>query len=94
MDDFEVFVGTHGATTVVFFLADDVDFCHVEGVGGADDGADVKIVFDVFDGDFERSAGFGESIKNLFIGLVFELVDEISGVFHWLNYTTFSLVAA
>ena len=53
MNDFEIFVGTHGATAVVFFLADDMNFAHIKRVGGADDGADIEIVFDVLDGDFE-----------------------------------------
>ena len=82
VEDGKVFVGTHSAATVVFFLADDMDFRDIERVGGADDGADVKIVLEVFDGDFERKAGLFESGKNLVVGETFEGVDEIAGVFH------------
>jgi len=67
VNNFEVFIGAHGAATVVFFLANDVDFVYVERVGGTDDRADVKIVFNVFDGDFEGRAFLAEGFKNLFI---------------------------
>lgn len=80
MDDLEVFVGTHGATAVVFFLTDDVDFTDVKGVCRADDGTDVKIVFDVFDGNFEAGAFFTQHIKNLLVREAFVLVDEIARV--------------
>ena len=66
--DFKIFIGTHGAAAVVFFAADDMDFTNVERVGGTNNGADVEIVFDIFDGDFEGSAGFFERGKNLFVG--------------------------
>ena len=82
VNNFEIFVRTHGAAAVIFFLADDVDHADVEGVGGANDGADVEIVLKVFDGNFERRTGFFECIKNLFIWQGFEFVDEITRIFH------------
>lgn len=49
MDDFKIFIGAHGAATIVFFLADNVDFADVERIGGAHDGADIEIMLEVFD---------------------------------------------
>ena len=75
VNNFEILVGAHSAATVVFFLANDVDFCYIKRVGGADNGADIKIVFDVFDSDFKVGTSFCELVKNLFIGVILEFVD-------------------
>ena len=75
MGDVKVFVGDHGAATVVFAFADNVDLGDVEGVGVADDGADIEIVREVFDGDFERNAGFVEVGNNFCVGQAFIFVD-------------------
>ena len=48
-----VHVGHHGASAVPLSSADDVDFGGEEGVGGSDHGADVAVVFPVFDGHVE-----------------------------------------
>ena len=66
--DFEIFVGAHGAAAVVFFAADDMDFADIERVGGTNNGADIEIVFDVFNGNFKGGARFFERGKNLFVG--------------------------
>ena len=88
MDNFKIFIGAHGAAAIIFFAPDNVNFADIKRVGGADDGADVEIVFDVFDGDFEASALFAQGVKNLFVCETFVFVDEVSGVFHtWYNYT-------
>ncbi len=80
--DFEIFVGAHGAASIVFFPADNVDFADVKRVGSTDDGANIKIVFDVFNGDFERSTFIIQSCKNLLVGEAFVFVDEVPSVFH------------
>ena len=82
VEDGEVFVGAHGAAAVVFFLTDDVDGGDVEGVGGADDRADVEIVLEVFDGDFKGEARLFESGENLVVREAFQVVNEVSGIFH------------
>ena len=53
MNDFEIFIGTHGAAAIVFFLADDVNNFDIEGVGGTDNGTDVEVVLEIFDGNFQ-----------------------------------------
>lgn len=58
MDNREIFIGAHGATAVVFFLADNMNFVYIERVRGADNGADVKVMLDVLDGDFKAGASF------------------------------------
>ena len=65
--DFKIFIGTHGAAAVVFFATDDMIFTDIKRIGGADNRADIEIVFDVFDGDFKGGARFFERGKNLFI---------------------------
>lgn len=82
VNNFEIFVGTHRTAAIVFFLADDVNFLRVERVGIPHDGANIKIVFDVFDGDFEVVSGFFEGVKNLLVCHTFVLIDEVTGVFH------------
>ena len=82
VEDFKILVGTHGAATIVFLLADNVDFADVKRVGSTDDGANIKIVFDVFDGDFERCTLIVQGYKNLFVGEAFVFVDEVPSVFH------------
>ena len=66
--DFKIFVGAHGTAAVVFFAADDMDLTNIKRIGGADDGADIKIVFNILHGDFKGSARFFERGKNLFVG--------------------------
>ena len=82
VDDFEIFVGTHRTATIVFFLADDMNLTHVERVGGTHDRADIEIMFDVFNGDFEAGTFFAQCIKNLFVGQAFIFVDKVSCIFH------------
>ena len=53
VNNFEVFVGAHGAAAIIFFLADNVNNFDIEGIGGANDGADVEVVLEIFDGDFQ-----------------------------------------
>ena len=67
MENFEIFIGAHSATAIIFFLANDVDFFYIKRVRGADDGADVKIVFNVFDGDLEGSTGLVQFRFNLLV---------------------------
>ena len=82
MENFEIFIGTHGATTVIFFLADDMDSFYVKRVRSANDGANIKIAFEVLDGNFEIDARLCEGGKNLLVLLAFEGVDKIARVFH------------
>lgn len=82
VNNFEILVGAHGAATIIFFLADNMNFTHVKRVGGTDNGTDIEIVFDVFNGDFEASTLLGERRKNLFVGEAFVFIDEVAGVFH------------
>ena len=54
MTDVLVAVGHHRPAAVPAAPADDVHLAREEGVGGADDGADVEVVVEVLDGDVER----------------------------------------
>ena len=67
MDNFKIFVGAHGAATVVFLFTDDVDFTDVKRISSTDDGTDVEVVFNVFDGDFKASTFSAKLIKNLLV---------------------------
>lgn len=67
MKDLKIFISTHGTAAVVFFLANDVDFGDIKGVCGANNRANIKIVFKVFDGDFEGGTRFVQFDKDLFI---------------------------
>jgi putative membrane protein len=51
-----VALGHHGTAAVPAAVADDVDLGGEEGVGGADDGADVHVVLEVLDGHMEGMA--------------------------------------
>src|SRR5699024_12125829 len=51
-----VTVGDHSAPPVPALASDDVDRIHREGVGGADNGADVGVVLEVLDGDVQLVA--------------------------------------
>ena len=75
VNDSKVFVSTHRAAAIIFFLADDMDFTNVKRIRGADNRADIKIMFKIFDGDFERCASFFEGGKNLFVWHAFIFVD-------------------
>ena len=65
MQNFKVFIGAHGTAAVVFFAANDVDFAYIERIGGTDDGTNVKVMFDVLDGDFEAGAFFTKLQKGM-----------------------------
>ena len=54
MDDFKIFIGTHCAAAIVFLLADNMNFADVERVGSANNRADIEVVLDVLNGDFQR----------------------------------------
>ena len=82
VDNFEIFISTHGTATIVLLLADDVDFFNVERVGGTDDGADVEIVFNILNSDFEWGTSLTQGGKNLFVSQAFVSVYEVSGIFH------------
>ena len=86
VNNFKIFISAHGAATVVFFLANDVNFANIKRIGRADDRANVKIVFNVFDSNFEASTGFIQSLKNLLVRETFVFIDEVTGVFHISNY--------
>ena len=86
MDDFEIFIGTHSAAAVVFFLADNMDFFYIKGIRSADNRSDVEIVFNVFNRDFKGSTGFFEHGKNLFVCHSLILINQISSILHGLNY--------
>ena len=75
MNDFKIFVSAHCAATVVFFTTDDVDLAHIERIGSTDNGTNIKIVFDIFDGDFKTGAFFVQGFKNLLIFQTFVLID-------------------
>lgn len=42
--DMEVFVGHHGASTIIAAFADNVNFGDVKSIGIADDSADIEVV--------------------------------------------------
>ena len=67
VNNFKIFIRTHRAAAIIFFLADNVNFFDVKRVRIPDDCADIKIVFNIFDGDFEVVSGFFEGVKNLLI---------------------------
>lgn len=67
MDNFKIFVGAHGAATVVFLFTDDVNFTDVKRISCTDNGTDVEVVFNVFDGDFKASTFSTKLIKNLLV---------------------------
>lgn len=67
MNDFEVFIGAHSAAAVVFLFTDDVNFTNVKRISCTDNGTDVEVVFNVFDGDFKASTFSTKLIKNLLV---------------------------
>ena len=75
MGDMEIFVGNHGAAAVVFAFADDVDPADIEGVGVADDGANIEIMGKILDGDLKGNAGFVEIVNDLLVGESLVFID-------------------
>ena len=75
-----VAVGHHGPTTVPPALADDVHLGGEEGVGVADDGADVEVVLPVLDRDVETVPALVEIGDDCVAAQVAISVDDVAAV--------------
>ena len=78
--DMEILVGNHCATTVIFALADNMHARNIKSVRVAYNSANIKIMRQVFDGDFERNARFIELGNNLLVWETFEFIYKIACV--------------
>ena len=80
MDLVLVAIGDHRAPTVPATLADDVEGGDIEGVGGADDRADVEVVLPVLDRDVQREASAVEVGDNRVVPPVTKAVLDVAPV--------------
>ena len=63
MNNFEIFIRTHRATTIIFFAPNNMNFTHIKRIGSTNNGTDIEIVGPVFDGDFIRVSAAGVKIS-------------------------------